>query len=283
MQLLNHANVGIKNNQRALDTVSEPLGAALGPEEQELHSPVRVPPCGTPPAAHGLCCYFQDGRKPLNCSLEAPCCVMGNVLILLISDARCWMWKLHGVVLNQPKPTISPRCLRLSKDHYLKSASPAEEWNRGRHLPFDASIATPLDSPVTLAFGAQQLAKQIAIVARITTTDELADFHAFSTENITVASPVLRTRNQSSIDARAVDALIDGARPRPGIAAQLQAFQPPIGKRAKITYRDQQQTQTYPKGTSCVIIELCTRHKTYLADAEDYAIRGFHALIVAYE
>ncbi|KAH6907130.1 hypothetical protein BKA70DRAFT_1428659 [Coprinopsis sp. MPI-PUGE-AT-0042] len=148
------ANVGIKNNQRALDTVSIPLGAVLGTEEQELHSPDAL---------------------------------------------RCGQ-----------------------------------------------------------------------------------DCHAFSTKSITVSSrtlPAPETRHPS-IPVRLILSVTWPS--HVGITAQLQAFQPPIGKRAKITYRNQQQTQSYPKGTSCVIIELCARHKMDLADAEDYAVRGFHALTAAY-
>ncbi|KAK7021921.1 hypothetical protein VNI00_017150 [Paramarasmius palmivorus] len=179
-------------------------------------------------------------------------------------------------------------------------------------------IAMPTVLSVTLAVGAQQLAKHKAIVTRITAIEELAGvtilcsdktgtlttnkltidrntirtYGPFSADDvILLAAYASRTENQDAIDASVVQALGDVARARAGI--KLLDFKPfnPVDKRTEITYREEAtgKLKRVTKGMTGIIIELCTRNKTeelenkLEADVEEYATRGLRALAVAYE
>jgi len=179
-------------------------------------------------------------------------------------------------------------------------------------------IAMPTVLSVTLAVGAQQLAKYKAIVTRITAIEELAGvtilcsdktgtlttnkltidrntiqtYGPFSAEDvILLAAYASRTENQDAIDTSVVQAIGDPARARAGI--KLLDFKPfnPVDKRTEITYREEAtgKLKRVTKGMTGMIIELCTRNKTEAIenklekDVEDYAIRGLRALAVAYE
>ncbi|KAF8474387.1 plasma-membrane proton-e [Russula ochroleuca] len=179
-------------------------------------------------------------------------------------------------------------------------------------------IAMPTVLSVTLAVGAQQLAKYKAIVTRITAIEELAGvtilcsdktgtlttnkltidrstirtYAAFSSDDvILLAAYASRTENQDAIDASVVGALGDTTRARAGI--KLLDFKPfnPVDKRTEITYRDEAsgRLKRVTKGMTGIIIELCTRNKTdeienrLEADVEEFASRGLRALAVAYE
>ncbi|KAF8954772.1 hypothetical protein BDZ97DRAFT_1970423 [Flammula alnicola] len=179
-------------------------------------------------------------------------------------------------------------------------------------------IAMPTVLSVTLAVGAQQLAKYKAIVTRITAIEELAGvtilcsdktgtlttnkltidrntiqtYGPFSAEDvILLAAYASRTENQDAIDASVVQAIGDPARARAGI--KLLDFKPfnPVDKRTEITYREEAtgKLKRVTKGMTGIIIELCTRNKTeeienkLEKDVEDYAARGLRALAVAYE
>ncbi|PPQ97632.1 hypothetical protein CVT26_002539 [Gymnopilus dilepis] len=179
-------------------------------------------------------------------------------------------------------------------------------------------IAMPTVLSVTLAVGAQQLAKYKAIVTRITAIEELAGvtilcsdktgtlttnkltidrntihtYGPFSADDvILLAAYASRTENQDAIDSAVVAAIGDPARARAGI--KLLDFKPfnPVDKRTEITYREEAtgKLKRVTKGMTGVIIELCTRNKTedvenrLEKDVEEYAARGLRALAVAYE
>jgi len=179
-------------------------------------------------------------------------------------------------------------------------------------------IAMPTVLSVTLAVGAQQLAKYKAIVTRITAIEELAGvtilcsdktgtlttnkltidhntvrtYGPFSADDvILLAAYASRTENQDAIDASVVAAIGDPSRARAGI--KLLDFKPfnPVDKRTEITYLEEStgKLKRVTKGMTGIIIELCTRNKTeeqenkLEADVEEYASRGLRALAVAYE
>ncbi|KIK02428.1 hypothetical protein K443DRAFT_521517 [Laccaria amethystina LaAM-08-1] len=179
-------------------------------------------------------------------------------------------------------------------------------------------IAMPTVLSVTLAVGAQQLAKYKAIVTRITAIEELAGVtilcsdktgtlttnkltidrstiktyaHFSADEIILLAAYASRTENQDAIDRCIVEALGDTARARAGI--KLLDFKPfnPVDKRTEITYREESsgKLKRVTKGMTGIVIELCTRNKTdelentLEHDVEEYASRGLRALAVAYE
>ena len=179
-------------------------------------------------------------------------------------------------------------------------------------------IAMPTVLSVTLAVGAQQLAKHKAIVTRITAIEELAGvtilcsdktgtlttnkltidratirtYGPFSADDVMLlAAYASRTENQDAIDNSVVSALGDTARARAGI--KLLDFKPfnPVDKRTEITYLEESsgKLKRVTKGMTGIIIELCTRNKTeeienkLEADVEEFATRGLRALAVAYE
>ena len=179
-------------------------------------------------------------------------------------------------------------------------------------------IAMPTVLSVTLAVGAQQLAKHKAIVTRITAIEELAGvtilcsdktgtlttnkltidratihtYGPFSADDvILLAAYASRTENQDAIDTAVVAAVGDPSKARAGI--KLLDFKPfnPVDKRTEITYREESsgKLKRVTKGMTGVIIELCTRNKTEELEArlehdvEEYAARGLRALAVAYE
>lgn len=179
-------------------------------------------------------------------------------------------------------------------------------------------IAMPTVLSVTLAVGAQQLAKYKAIVTRITAIEELAavtilcsdktgtlttnkltidkeivrTYGPFSADDvILLAAYASRTENQDAIDACVTGTLGDPSRARAGI--KLMDFKPfnPVDKRTEITYREESsgKLKRVTKGMTGIIIELCTRNKTeeieerLEADVEEFAQRGLRALAVAYE
>jgi H+-transporting ATPase len=179
-------------------------------------------------------------------------------------------------------------------------------------------IAMPTVLSVTLAVGAQQLAKHKAIVTRITAIEELAGvtilcsdktgtlttnkltidrntlrtYGPFSAEDVILLSAYAsRTENQDAIDAAVTLALGDLPRARAGI--KVLDFKPfnPVDKRTEATYREEAtgKLKRVTKGMTGIIIELCTRNKTdevedrLEADVEEFASRGLRALAVAYE
>ncbi|KAF8344473.1 hypothetical protein F5887DRAFT_971432 [Amanita rubescens] len=179
-------------------------------------------------------------------------------------------------------------------------------------------IAMPTVLSVTLAVGAQQLAKHKAIVTRITAIEELAGvtilcsdktgtlttnkliidrntrrtYGPFSAEDVILLSAhASRTENQDAIDAAVTTALGDLPRARAGI--KILDFKPfnHVDKRTEATYREEAtgKLKRVTKGMTGIIIELCTRNKTeeienlLEADVEEFASRGLRALAVAYE
>ncbi len=152
-------------------------------------------------------------------------------------------------------------------------------------------IAMPTVLSVTLAVGAQQLAKYKAIVTRITAIEELAGvtilcsdktgtlttnkltidrktiktYGPFSEDDVILLSAYAsRTENQDAIDASVVAAVGDPSRARAGI--KLLDFKPfnPVDKRTEITYREEAtgKLKRVTKGMTGIVIELCTRNKT---------------------
>ncbi|KAA1111458.1 plasma membrane H+-ATPase [Puccinia graminis f. sp. tritici] len=178
-------------------------------------------------------------------------------------------------------------------------------------------IAMPTVLSVTLAVGAQQLAKYKAIVTRITAIEELAGVTilcsdktgTLTTNKLTIdkstiktysdvgpedvcvlASYASRIENQDAIDACVVGTVgADVA--RRGI--KLVDFKPfdPVSKRTEITYIDiaTGEMRRVTKGMTGKIMDLCTYNKTdeierqLEADVEEFARRGLRALAVAYE
>jgi H+-transporting ATPase len=180
-------------------------------------------------------------------------------------------------------------------------------------------IAMPTVLSVTLAVGAQQLAKHKAIVTRITAIEELAGVTilcsdktgTLTTNKLTIdkenvkcyshwdvegvcllAAYASRIENQDAIDGCVVGTLADPATARSGI--ELLDFKPfnPVDKRTEITYRDNMdggKLKRATKGMTGIIIDLCSRNKTsemedqLEADVEEFARRGLRALAVAHE
>jgi len=179
-------------------------------------------------------------------------------------------------------------------------------------------IAMPTVLSVTLAVGAQQLAKHKAIVTRITAIEELAGvtilcsdktgtlttnkltidktlvktYGPFSADDVILLSAYAsRTENQDAIDSCVVASLDDPKRARAGI--KLLDFKPfnPVDKRTEITYLEESsgRLKRVTKGMTHAIINLCTRNKTeelenaLEADVVEYAGRGLRTLAVAYE
>lgn len=181
-------------------------------------------------------------------------------------------------------------------------------------------IAMPTVLSVTLAVGAQQLAKYKAIVTRITAIEELAGVTilcsdktgTLTTNKLTVdkstvktyaeldvdqvmlyAAYASRTENQDAIDTCIVGALGDNAAAKARDGITLVDFKPfdPVSKRTEITYtiNSTGKMMRVTKGMTGKIIELCTRNKTEDVenqlenDVEEFARRGLRALAVAYE
>jgi H+-transporting ATPase len=179
-------------------------------------------------------------------------------------------------------------------------------------------IAMPTVLSVTLAVGAQQLAKYKAIVTRITAIEELAAVTilcsdktgTLTTNKLTIDRPTIRTygsfsaddvvrlggyasrmENQDAIDACIVNSTDEPANAHKGI--KILDFKPfnPVDKRTECTYREEStgNLKRVTKGMTGIIIELCTRDKTedvenrLEADVEEFAMRGLRALAVAFE
>ncbi|KEP45310.1 plasma membrane H+-transporting ATPase [Rhizoctonia solani 123E] len=176
----------------------------------------------------------------------------------------------------------------------------------------------PTDLSITMAVGAQQLAKYKAIVTRITAIEELAGVTilfsdkagTLATNKLTIDKELVktygpfapqdvfllvayaaRTENQDAIDQCVVDTLDDPARARAGI--KLLDFRPfnPVDKRTEITYHEEPsgQLKRVTKGMTSIIIELCSRNKTEKVenqlevDVTEFSGRGPCGLAVAYE
>ena len=171
---------------------------------------------------------------------------------------------------------------------------------------------------VTLAVGAQQLAKYKAIVTRITAIEELAAvtilcsdktgtlttnkltidkptiraYASFSADDvITLAAYASRTENQDAIDSCVVNSLPDPSKAHTGI--KVLDFKPfnPVDKRTECTYRDESTggLKRVTKGMTGIIAELCRGEGSEKAkdklefDVQEFATRGFRALAVAFE
>ena len=179
-------------------------------------------------------------------------------------------------------------------------------------------IAMPTVLSVTLAVGAQQLAKYKAIVTRITAIEELAavtilcsdktgtlttnkltidrptirTYGPFSSEDVVkLAAYASRTENQDAIDACIVNSVPEPSKAHQGI--KVLDFKPfnPVDKRTECTYREEStgSLKRVTKGMTGIIVELCSRNKTeeienrLEADVEEFAMRGLRALAVAFE
>ena len=179
-------------------------------------------------------------------------------------------------------------------------------------------IAMPTVLSVTLAVGAQQLAKYKAIVTRITAIEELAavtilcsdktgtlttnklsidrptirTYGPFSADDVVkLAAYASRTENQDAIDTCVVGSVSDPSKAHAGI--KVLDFKPfnPVDKRTECTYREEStgKLMRVTKGMTGIIVELCSRNKTdeienrLEADVEEFAMRGLRALAVAFE
>ncbi|KAL7416405.1 plasma membrane H+ ATPase [Mrakia frigida] len=179
-------------------------------------------------------------------------------------------------------------------------------------------IAMPTVLSVTMAVGAQQLAKHKAIVTRITAIEELAGvtilcsdktgtlttnkltidmdevkrYGPFNAQEVmTLAAYASRTENMDAIDGCVVQCAGGPENARAGI--QLLDFKPfnPVDKRTEATYVELSsgQVKRATKGMTGIIIEICTRNKTaemedqLEKDVEEFARRGLRALAVAFE
>lgn len=178
-------------------------------------------------------------------------------------------------------------------------------------------IAMPTVLSVTLAVGAQQLAKHKAIVTRITAIEELAGVTilcsdktgTLTTNKLTIDRELVKTYNGYSVDDTlrfasyasrvenqdAIDGCVVSCVPA-GVARQgikLLNFKPfdPVEKRTEITYSEDAtgKLQRTTKGMTGVIIDLCSRNKSsdmedaLEKDVEEFASRGLRALAVARE
>jgi len=179
-------------------------------------------------------------------------------------------------------------------------------------------IAMPTVLSVTMAVGAQQLAKHQAIVTRITAIEEMAgvtilcsdktgtlttnkltidmdEVKTYSSFNpievMTLAAYASRTENMDAIDGCVVNCAGGPENARSGI--KLIDFKPfnPVDKRTESTYIEQSSgaVKRVTKGMTGIIIDICTRNKTsemedqLEKDVEEFARRGLRALAVAFE
>jgi len=179
-------------------------------------------------------------------------------------------------------------------------------------------IAMPTVFSVTLAVGAQQLAKYKAIVTHITAIEELAAvtilcsdktstlttnkltidrtsiriYGPFSVEDVVkLAAYASRTKNQDAINTCVVGSVPEPSKAHAGI--KVLDFKPfnPVDKRTECTYREEStgKLKRVTKGMTGIIVELCSRNKTeeienkLEADVEEFAMRGLRALAVAFE
>ncbi|KAJ7827615.1 hypothetical protein B0H14DRAFT_3720254 [Mycena olivaceomarginata] len=133
-------------------------------------------------------------------------------------------------------------------------------------------IAMPTVLSVTLAVGAQQLAKHKAIVTSITAIEELAGVTILcsdKTGTLTTNKITIDRETIHAIDASIVRTLGDASRARAGIT--LLDFQPfdSNRKRTEVTYRDEAtgRLRRVTKGMTAKIIELCSRNRA--EDLED--------------
>ncbi|KAJ7022918.1 plasma membrane H+-transporting ATPase, partial [Mycena alexandri] len=169
---------------------------------------------------------------------------------------------------------------------------------------------------VTLAVGAQQLAKHKAIVTQITAIEELAGvtilcldktgtlkmnkltidretmltYSSFSAKDVILLA-ASRTENQDAIDMSCK--LAGTLRGRGDAGIKLLDFKPfnPTDERTEITYREEasRKLKRVTKGMTGSITDLCSRNRTeelenkLEKDVEGYAIRGLCALAVAYK
>ncbi|KDN47421.1 hypothetical protein RSAG8_03561, partial [Rhizoctonia solani AG-8 WAC10335] len=173
-------------------------------------------------------------------------------------------------------------------------------------------IAMPTILSITMAVGAQQLAKHKAIVTHITAIEELAGvtilcsdktstlttnkltidkdlvktYGPFSPQDIILlAAYASRTKNQDAIDQCVVSTLDDPACACARI--KLLDFKPfnPKAKAKELSGKLKRVT----KGMTGIIIELCSRNKTkevknqLETDVTKFASCGLHGLAVAYE
>lgn len=183
-------------------------------------------------------------------------------------------------------------------------------------------IAMPTVLSVTLAVGAQQLAKYKAIVTRITAIEELAGVTilcsdktgTLTTNKLTI--DVQNVRQYAEFDAKeicilaayasrtqnadAIDSCIVGNLGEPDVikkqfeGIKVLDFKPfdPVTKRTEVTYTDagkEGKMFRVSKGMTPMIEKLASRNKTeeqldqLEKDVEEYAARGLRALAVAHE
>lgn len=171
---------------------------------------------------------------------------------------------------------------------------------------------------VTMAVGAQQLAKHKAIVTRITAIEELAGVTilcsdktgTLTTNKLTIdknevktyaafdavtvmklAAYASRTENQDAIDGCVVECAGGPEVARDGV--KLLDFVPfnPVDKRTEATYIElaSGNVKRVTKGMTGIIIDICSRNKTsdmedqLEKDVEEFARRGLRALAIASE
>jgi H+-transporting ATPase len=171
---------------------------------------------------------------------------------------------------------------------------------------------------VTMAVGAQQLAKHKAIVTRITAIEELAGVTilcsdktgTLTTNKLTIdknevktyaafdavtvmklAAYASRTENQDAIDGCVVECAGGPEVARDGV--KLLDFVPfnPVDKRTEATYIELSSgnVKRVTKGMTGIIIDICSRNKTsdmedqLEKDVEEFARRGLRALAIASE
>ncbi|KAF7983757.1 hypothetical protein HWV62_18946 [Athelia sp. TMB] len=167
-------------------------------------------------------------------------------------------------------------------------------------------IPIAMPTVLSVAVCAQRLAKNKAIVTRITAIEELAvitilcsdktdtlttnkltidrnthkTYGPFSAEDvILLAAYASRTENQDTIDLSVVQTIGEVTRARASI--KLLDFNP-VDKRTEITYREESpgKLKRITKGMNGIIAELCTRNQTKQfknrleADVEKYATRS---------
>ncbi|WAQ86149.1 hypothetical protein PtA15_6A779 [Puccinia triticina] len=152
-------------------------------------------------------------------------------------------------------------------------------------------IAMPTVLSVTLAVGAQQLAKYKAIVTRITAIEELAGVTILCSDKTGTL-----TTNKLTIDKSTIKTYSDvGPEDVCVLASYASRIENQdaidVSKQTEITYIDVAtgEMRRVTKGMTGKIMDLCTYNKTdeiehqLEADVEEFARRGLRALAVAYE
>ncbi|MCO5550370.1 hypothetical protein L7F22_003854 [Adiantum nelumboides] len=273
------------NNQRMGDVVSFKLGDVI-PADLRLFDSVNVSIDQAAWTGESL----PSSKKVGDQCFSGSTCKQGEGEGIVIAGGKNSFFGRAATLIGQDDVFIVAQlCVLYPAYHY--------DYRRGIDsilvlLIGGVPIAMPTVLSVTLAVGAQQLAKFKAIVTRIAAIEELAGVDVLcsdktgtlTTNQLTVDQEITKTyggnfsksdvvqfacyasrlENADAIDKCIVGALPDPSRAHAGI--KVLDFVPfnPVDKRTVVTYLDEStgQVKRVSKGMTGVIIDLCSRNKT---------------------